>query len=184
MRTHHRYQLHLFLGMKMIILGWGEFLDIKCWKTRCCRNIMFNKWNEILKCQNQTNLLAKIPPRFHRPATPGSHTGNLHWEEIEALGAQAGAEPRTDYWGKSLAGGKYYWREERELDRPAMLSSTSWLSWTRSEVAASVTRPLWSISSLVSVSLDIVISLARSSNTSLPAGHTEGLDNVICGEVW
>ena len=94
-RTHHRYQLHLFLGMKMIILGGGEFLDIKSWKTRCFKENI--EYLNDLFCQNQINLLAEIPPSCHKLATPGSHKGNLHWEETEALGDQAGAEPRTHY---------------------------------------------------------------------------------------
>ena len=56
----------------------------------------FTKLNDVL-CQNQRNLLAEIPPNCHKLATPGSHKGNLRWEEIEALEVPATTEPRTHY---------------------------------------------------------------------------------------
>ena len=62
---------------------------------------------------------------------------------------------------REVPGGKetllVFWGNISKFPSPAKLSKTRWLSWTRSVVAASVTRLLWSISSRVSVSLEIIM---------------------------
>ena len=148
---------------------------------------MFTKW-EILKCQNQRNLLAKIPPSSHKPATPGNHRENLHWEEIEALGDQWGAEPRTRYWGKYLQTERQriwqYWREAwaRGGDLPCWASPAGWAGparrWRPQSPGCCGQYPVWW------ESLWTWLSVPTLSSNSLPAGHTQRLDYVVCSEVW